>query len=81
GHNLICGANAGAVIALKAWMEQEHIPGTIIFYGCPAEEVLTGKPFMARAGLFDELDAALAFHPMECNMTTYGNMTAANMAK
>ena len=81
GHNLICGANAGAVIALKAWMEQEHIPGTIIFYGCPAEEVLTGKPFMARAGLFDELDAALAFHPMECNMTTYGNMTAVNMAK
>lgn len=81
GHNLICGANAGAVIALKAQMERDHIPGTIIFYGCPAEEVLTGKPFMARAGLFDELDAALAFHPMECNMTTYGNMAAANMAK
>lgn len=81
GHNLICGANVGAVIALKAQMERDHIPGTIIFYGCPAEEVLTGKPFMAGAGLFDELDAALAFHPMECNMTTYGNMAAADMAK
>lgn len=81
GHNLLCAANVGAVIALKAQMEKKQIPGTIIFYGCPAEEVLTGKPFMARAGLFDELDVALAFHPMECNMTTYGNMTAVNMAK
>ncbi|WP_333685388.1 amidohydrolase [Enterocloster lavalensis] len=81
GHNLICGANVGAVIALKAQMERDHIPGTIVFYGCPAEEVLTGKPFMARVGLFDGLDAALAFHPMESNMTTCGNMTAADMAK
>lgn len=81
GHNLICAANVGAVIALKEQMEKDNISGTIIFYGCPAEEVLTGKPFMARAGLFDELDAALAFHPMEYNMTTYGNMAACDMAK
>lgn len=81
GHNLICGANVGAVIALKSLMEKENIAGTIIFYGCPAEEVLTGKPYMARAGLFQELDAALAFHPMDFNMTTYGNMLAADMAK
>lgn len=81
GHNLICAANAGAVISLKQIMEKEKLSGTIIFYGCPAEEVLTGKAFMARAGLFEELDAAFAFHPMDCNMATYGNMVAANTAK
>lgn len=81
GHNLLCAAHAGAAIALRYQMEKKKIQGTIVFYGCPAEEILTGKPFMARAGLFDELDAALAFHPMEYNMATYGNMVAANMAK
>lgn len=81
GHNLLCAANAGAAIALRYQMEKEKIQGTIIFYGCPAEEILTGKPFMARAGLFNELDAALAFHPMEYNMASYGNMVAANMAR
>lgn len=81
GHNLLCAANVGAVIALKEQMIKEQIKGTIIFYGCPAEEVLTGKPFMARAGLFDELDAALAFHPMDYNMVTYGNMIATDMVK
>ncbi len=81
GHNLLGAANVGACLALKRVMEKENLPGTIVFYGCPAEEVLTGKPFMAREGLFDELDCAFAFHPMEANMTTYGNMVAANMAK
>jgi len=81
GHNLLGAANVGAVLALKDQMEEEKIPGTIVFYGCPAEEMLTGKPLMARAGLFDGLDAALAFHPMECNMTTYGNMVAVNSVK
>ena len=81
GHNLMCAANVGAVIALKDQMQKENLPGTIVFYGCPAEEILTGKPLMARAGLFNELDAALAFHPMECNMTTYGNMVALDMVK
>ena len=37
--------------------------GTVRYYGCPAEETLTGKVYMARAGVFDDLDAAMAWHP------------------
>lgn len=81
GHNLIAAACVGAALALKDEIAAEHLAGTVVFYGCPAEELLTGKPLMARAGLFDSLDAAFAFHPMEANMTTYGNMTAVNIAK
>ena len=63
GHNLIAVALIGAVIGVKREMEASGIKGTLVFYGCPAEEVLTGKGYMARAGAFKELDAALAWHP------------------
>lgn len=72
GHNLLCGAHVGAVIGLKEEMEQKNLSGTIIFYGCPAEEVLTGKPFMAREKVFDELDLAIAFHPATVNFVFQG---------
>lgn len=60
GHNLLAATTVGCAIGMKAEMEARKIPGTIVFYGCPAEEVLTGKPFMARGGCFRELDLALA---------------------
>jgi len=41
--------------------------GTVRYYGCPAEETLTGKTFMARDGVFDDLDAALTWHPSSVN--------------
>ena len=46
--------------------------GTVRYYGCPAEEKGSGKVFMARAGAFDDLDAALNFHPAQINMPTKG---------
>lgn len=67
GHNLMGVAHAGAAVAVKAEMEARGLGGTVIYYGCPAEEVLTGKVFMARAGLFDEIDCALNFHPNVVN--------------
>ena len=51
-------------------------PGTLRFYGCPAEETLVGKTFMARAGLFDDLDAALSWHPGSTNGTWAGSSLA-----
>ncbi len=63
GHNLLDTATLGAAIGLKAEMTERKLPGTIVFYGCPAEEVLTGKVFMAREGAFKECDCALAYHP------------------
>ncbi|MDF2036561.1 amidohydrolase [Cytobacillus oceanisediminis] len=70
GHNLLGTAGVEAVIALKENIESEMLPGTIRYYGCPAEEMLSGKTFMARAGVFDDLDCALTWHPGNNNLTS-----------
>lgn len=62
GHNLLAAATVGAALGMKAEMEERKLSGTVVFYGCPAEEVLTGKPFMARGGCFRDLELALAWH-------------------
>jgi len=81
GHNLLGVAHIGAVIGLKKEMEEKNLKGTIVFYGCPAEETLTGKTYMARGGAFKELDISLAWHPASVNLITMGRMTALNSVK
>lgn len=63
GHNLFGSASAGAAVAVKRLIEKGSIQGTIRFYGTPAEENIGGKIYMIRAGLFDDLDVCLAWHP------------------
>lgn len=63
GHNLLGTGSAAAAIAVRHFMEQNGLSGTLRFYGCPAEEGGSGKAYMARAGLFDDLDAAFCWHP------------------
>ncbi|WPP41657.1 M20 family metallopeptidase [Paenibacillus hunanensis] len=65
GHNLLGTASLGAVLALKEQMEQHGLEGTIRYYGCPAEEGGSGKTFMVRAGLFDDVDGAVTWHPFD----------------
>jgi aminobenzoyl-glutamate utilization protein B len=74
GHNLLGTAGVEAVIALKEKMDAESLQGTIRYYGCPAEEVLSGKTYMAKAGVFDDLDCALTWHPMTSNAAMYKSM-------
>lgn len=62
GHNLMNAACSSAAIALKYVMEKESIPGTIIYFACPAEEVLTGKVSMIKQGCFDGVDICAAWH-------------------
>ena len=57
GHNLLGTAALAAAMALKAWLQETGQSGTVRYYGCPAEETITGKVYMARAGAFDDLDA------------------------
>jgi aminobenzoyl-glutamate utilization protein B len=64
GHNLIGATSIGAAIALKNHMEREKISGTIKVFGCPAEEMLNGKNYMAAGGAFDGLDVCMHNHPM-----------------
>ncbi len=63
GHNLFGAASVAAAIALKRTLAEEEIAGTVRLYGAPAEETLIGKVYMARDGLFDDLDAAIEWHP------------------
>ncbi len=63
GHNLLGVGCLGAVLGLKAELEASGKEGTVIFYGCPAEEQITGKCFMAKNGAFRECDFAIAWHP------------------
>jgi len=63
GHNLFGAASLAAAIALKERIEAGELSGTVRFYGTPAEEKYFGKVFMARAGVFDDLDACLDWHP------------------
>ena len=63
GHNLFGAASVAAAVAVKRAMEEEGLGGTIRLYGTPAEETVVGKVYMAREGLFDDLDAALEWHP------------------
>lgn len=81
GHNLIGVAHAAAAVALKREMEQKGIAGTIVYYGCPAEELLTGKGLMARGGAFRELDAHVAFHPGRTTHVMLGRHTGVCTAK
>jgi metal-dependent amidase/aminoacylase/carboxypeptidase family protein len=52
-----------AAVTIKEMLEELPLSGTVRFYGCPAEEGGWGKTFMARAGAFDAVDAALTWHP------------------
>jgi len=63
GHNLFAAGSVGAALAVKHASEEHGLSGTIRLYGTPAEETLVGKVYMAKAGLFDDLDAALEWHP------------------
>lgn len=65
GHNLLGTGAAAAAVALRYALEEEGREGTVIFYGCPAEEILKGKIVMAENGCFKELDAALSWHPSD----------------
>lgn len=81
GHHLFGTASAAAAIAVKDWLISSGKAGTVRFYGCPAEEGGGGKVYMTRAGLFDQLDAVLHWHPGAANGASAGASLANKSAK
>lgn len=81
GHNLLGAGALGAALAFKKYLEEKKASGTVRYYGCPAEETLVGKVFMAREGLFDDLDAAITWHPGQANTVQLGSSNGVNSAK
>ena len=67
GHHLFGTGSVAAAIAVKEWMEKTDTQGTLRVYGTPAEEGGAGKVYMVRAGLFEDVDAALHWHPGDEN--------------
>jgi aminobenzoyl-glutamate utilization protein B len=76
GHHLFGTASLGAAVAVQQWLKDNKRPGTVRVYGTPAEEGGSGKAYMVRAGLFDDVDAVLSWHPGDVNRAS----TAATLA-
>ncbi|MFT7189161.1 MAG: aminobenzoyl-glutamate utilization protein B, partial [Sediminicola sp.] len=81
GHHLFGTASTAAAIAVKEWMQTNKVKGTIRFYGCPAEEGGSGKVYMVREGLFNDVDVALHWHPGAENEANAGAALANKSAK
>ncbi|MCQ2554664.1 MAG: amidohydrolase [Clostridia bacterium] len=67
GHNMLGAASYGAACAVKKYLEETGKDGTVIFFGCPGEEGGAAKAFMAREGIWKNLDCALSWHPGTTN--------------
>jgi len=80
GHNLFGAGSVAAAIAIKNWLDETGSPGTVRLYGTPAEEGGSGKVYMVREGLFDDVDVVLHWHADDENSaaarTTLANRSA-----
>ncbi|MEL6876509.1 MAG: amidohydrolase [Pseudomonadota bacterium] len=81
GHNLFGAASLTAAIAVKQWLEATGTPGRIRLYGTPAEEGGSGKVYMTRAGMFDDVDIAIHWHADDENSAAARTSLANRSAK
>ena len=70
GHHLFGTASVAAGIEIRKMLEQKNFEGTIRVYGCPAEEGGSGKVYLVREGLFNDVDAVIHWHPDNENGTS-----------
>ena len=81
GHNVHGATALAAAIAVRYLLEEEGLPGTIRFFGTPAEENYGGKVFMVRDGVYDGIDACLSHHPSSMNTASLSSSNAVNGVK
>jgi len=81
GHNIHGTSGLGGAIALRYAMEETGLKGTVKFFGCPAEEMLSGKVWMVREGVFDGVDAVISHHPSSMNNAGLSSSNANNAVK
>ncbi|NCB42953.1 MAG: amidohydrolase [Clostridia bacterium] len=67
GHNLLGAGSFAAAVAVKEYLKQNEMNGTVVYFGCPAEEGAGSKQFMARAGIFNDVDFVYTWHPTDRN--------------
>ena len=78
GHNIFGTASTAAAVALKEVIEKKGLSGTIKLFGCPAEETVVGKVFMARDGVFAGLSCCIQWHPSSENGVSLDSSNALN---
>lgn len=78
GHHLLGTGCMQAAVAVKDYLLEHPCQGTIIYYGCPAEEGGAGKAFMVREGCFEDCDVCLAWHPYS---TTFASVSSLSNAR
>jgi aminobenzoyl-glutamate utilization protein B len=76
GHNVFGAASVTAAIVVRDWMKANGVAGEIHVYGTPAEEGGSGKVYLVRAGLFDDVSATLHWHPGDSNGVSVGKSQA-----
>jgi len=76
GHNIFGAASVTAALAIKDWMVANKVPGELRVYGTPAEEGGSGKVYMVRERLFDDVSATLHWHPASANGVSVGKSRA-----
>ena len=81
GHNLFGAGSVGAAVAIAHWLEENGVPGTVRLYGTPAEEGGSGKVYMVREGLFDDVDFVLHWHADDENSAAARTSLANRSAK
>lgn len=81
GHHLFGTASVAAGIEIKKLIEAKKLSGTVKVFGCPAEEGGSGKVYMVRAGLFNDVDVAVHWHPGDANSITMTSALANTSAK
>jgi len=76
GHNMLGSAAMLAAVAMRDWLAETGRPGTVRYYGCPAEEGGAGKTFMVKAGAFSDVDIAITWHPHSIAAVVTGSSLA-----
>lgn len=72
-HHLLGTGCIGAGLLIRDWLKEKKCSGTVLVIGCPAEEAGSGKAYMARDGVFDDVDIALAWHPSDITQVGTGS--------
>lgn len=81
GHNLFGAASVGAARAIAQWLKDTGSEGEVRLYGTPAEEGGSGKVYMTKAGLFNDVDVVLHWHPSADNSAAQGTTLANTSGK
>lgn len=80
GHNLLGVGSLAAALAVKEYLKEKNVPGTVRYYGCPAEESGYGKTYMVREGFFQDVDIAFSWHPATVNGVMHTSSNAVMQA-